>query len=116
MALAKAASVAAADVRKAVNTKVVSMYRQLCRDAPRVIVMYNLEFSSAEVRHMLLLHFRKNAHVSDPRLVELLLQRARMEREEALNQWKQKGHMMELLQPQLTPPDAWLDEEEFFRR
>ena len=39
-----------------------------------------------------------------------------MEREETVNQWKQKGHLLAILQPDETPADPWLDEDEFFRR
>jgi hypothetical protein len=116
MAVAKSAAVTAAEVRRALNKRVVSAYRQLCRDAPKVAVIYQLEQTVSEIRHMLLLHFRRNAHVTDPRMIEILLQRCRMEREETVNQFKQRGHIMELLQPELQAPDAWLDDEEFFRR
>ncbi len=114
MALAKAA--AAADVKRALSRQVVQMYRQFCRDAPRVVIQYSLEQTVSEVRHMVLLLFRKNMHVTDPRVLELLLDKARMEHEETMKQWKQRGHVIQMLTPQLAAPDAWLDEEEFFRR
>jgi len=78
--------------------------------------MYGLEHSAPEVRRAVLLQFRKHAHVTEPRILESLLARAAMEREETVNQWKQKGHLLAILQPDETPADAWLDEDEFFRR
>jgi hypothetical protein len=113
---ASAVSAASADVRKALSKRVVQVYRKMCRDAPRVLVMYSLEQTLAEVRHMVLLHFRKNQHVTDPRVIDMLLAHAKMEHEETVNQWKQRSNLIEILQPQLAEPDAWLDEEEFFRR
>jgi hypothetical protein len=67
---------------------------------------------------MLLLHFRKAAGTGpqDPRIVEMLLEKARQEFEETMQQWKQKGHLMLILQPEVSAPDVWLDEEEFFKR
>jgi hypothetical protein len=116
MALAKSATKTADELRKSLNKQVVAIYRKFCRDAPRIIIMYNLENTPAEIRHMVMLHFRKNNHVTDPRIVELFLQRAKMEHEETMNQWKQRGHILELLQPELSAPDPWVDEEEYFRR
>lgn len=114
MALAKGA--AAVDLRKVMGKRVVDMYRKLCRSVPKVLVMYNLEQTPAEARHMVLLHFRKNSHITDPRIMEMFLARAEMEYEETINQWKQKGHLMAILQPEASAPDPWYDEEEFFRR
>lgn len=116
MALAKGSASVAVEVKKALNKRVVDLYRQFCRDTPRIIVMYNLEQTVAEVRHLLLLQFRKQGHAQDPRMIELLLQRGRMEHEETINQWKQKPHIMGILQPELAAPDVWLDREEFIRR
>ncbi len=116
MALAKPAAAAAAEVKRALSSRVVAMYRRMCRQAPRVVVLYSLEQTAAEVRHMLLLQFRKNAHVTDPRIVDMLLARGVMEEEETLNQWKQRSHVIGLLQPELEAPDVWYDEEEFARR
>ncbi len=69
----------------------------------------------ADARHLVLLnHFRKNANVTDPRLIEMLLEKARMEIEETTQQWKQKPHIMALLEPEVEAADPW-DPEEFVR-
>ena len=78
--------------------------------------MYGLEHSAPEVRRAVLLQFRKHAAVTEPRILESLLARAAMEREETVNQWKQKGHLLAILHPENVPADPWLDEDEFFRR
>ena len=101
-----AAARATTDARGVLSRRVVQMYRQMCRDVPKVLVMYGLEQTVAEARHMLLLHFRKNAAVTDPRIVELMLARAQMEVEETMQQWKQKPHLMAILQPEAKMPDA----------
>jgi NADH dehydrogenase (ubiquinone) 1 alpha subcomplex subunit 6 len=88
----------------------------MCRDAPAVIKMYNLEQTTAEVRHMVLLQFRKNSTATDPRVVDMLIARGEMELEETRNQWKQKGHLANLMTPELIAADPLLDVEEFFRR
>ena len=74
---------------------------------------YGVEgYSSADARRLVLLnHFRKNAGVTDPRVIELLLDNARMEIEETMQQWKQKPHIMALLEPEVQPVDPWEPEE-----
>ena len=52
--------------------------------------------------------------MSDPRLIEMLLERARQEIEETNQQWKQKPHIMALLEPEVEAADPW-DPEEFRR-
>lgn len=74
---------------------------------------YGVEgYSSADARRLVLLnHFRKNAGVTDPRVIELMLDNARMEIEETMQQWKQKPHIMALLEPEVQPVDPWEPEE-----
>ena len=115
-ALRPVTSAVAAAARGAQSRRVVALFRALCRDVPKVLIMYGLEHSAPEVRRAVLLQFRKHAAVTEPRILESLLARAYMEREETVNQWKQKGHLLAILQPDETPADAWLDEDEFFRR
>jgi hypothetical protein len=78
--------------------------------------MYQLEGTPADLRRMVLLQFRKNGDVVDPRVVDLLLTKSEMEFEETLQQWKQRGHLMNLLDPELPAPEPMTDAEEFFRR
>ena len=77
---------------------------------------YGVEgYSHADARRLILLnHFRKNSAVTDPRLIEMLLERARQEVEETNQQWKQKPHIMALLEPEVEAVDPW-DPEEFRR-
>ena len=65
---------------------------------------------------MTLLQFRRNAAVADPRIIDMILAKGEMEFEETLQQWKQRGHLLNLLNPELPEPDVLIDAEEFFRR
>ena len=109
---------AASGVQAQLSKQTVGMFRKMCRDIPKVLVMYSLEQTPAEARHMLMLHFRKSgaSAPNDPRITEMMLEKARQEFEETMQQWKQKGHLMAILQPELAAPDCWTDDEEFFRR
>jgi len=75
-----------------------------------------IDETPAEIRHMVLLQFRKNNHVTDPRIVELLIQQGEMELQETRQQWKQRGHLMALIKPEVPPPDPLVDCDEMFRR
>ena len=52
----------------------------------------------------------------EPRVVEMQLARGEMEMEEAVKQWKQRGHLMALIKPELAPRDPLLDVEEHMAR
>lgn len=102
---------------RSVKSQVVSLYRQLSRDIPKIIVMYGLEMSAREARSLLLLRFRSSAAgATDPRIVSLLLDRAHREVEEVMNQWKQRGHIEDFLKPDAASADPWYDDDEFSRR
>lgn len=88
----------------------------LCRSAPLVNQMYQLEGTPADLRRMVMLQFRRNGEVADPRIVDMLLTKSEMEFEETLNQWKQRGHLMYQLDPELPAPETMTDSEDFFRR
>lgn len=114
MALARAG--AGVDIRKALSKKVVGLYRRMCREVIAVKTMYIIDETPAEIRHMLLLQFKKNQQVTDPRIVDMLLTKGEMELEETRNQWKQRGHLMSLIKPDLDPADPIVDFEEHMRR
>jgi hypothetical protein len=114
MAVARATS--GLDIRKALSRRVVDLYRRMCREVRPVRTMYQIDETPAEIRHMVLLQFRKNNAATDPRIIDMLISRGEMELEETRNQWKQRGHLMALIKPELPPADPMLDPEEFFKR
>jgi hypothetical protein len=64
---------AAGAARTALSSKVIGLFRRICRETPRVVKVYELPLTPAEVRHLVGLHFRGNKSVKDPRVVEMLL-------------------------------------------
>ena len=101
----------------ALSKSVVAVYRQVCRDVPKIMTMYQIEgYTVSEARHMILLnHFRTRRNVTDPRVIERMLAKARQEIEEVMQQWKQKTHIQAMLAPSLegVQSDAVLDHNEF---
>ena len=77
------------------------------------------------VRARRLLAFRREAVLAspgggasgwEPRVVEMQLARGEMEMEEAVKQWKQRGHLMALIKPELAPRDPLLDFDEHMKK
>lgn len=95
MALAKTAK--ALDVQALMRGKVLDLFRRMCRQVPRMVKLYELPYEATEMRHIIGLLFKKNAHVQDPRLIDMLCAKGEMEMEETLMQWKQRGHVLHLL-------------------
>ncbi|ETW01754.1 hypothetical protein H310_06356 [Aphanomyces invadans] len=75
----------------------VTLYRQITKQVPRVLTLYDISMEPSEARLAVQAFFRKNADVKDPRVVDMLITKAGMELEETLMQWKQKAHLETLL-------------------
>merc|ERR1719223_2150121 len=100
------ASIVSSSTRAELSYQVVSMFRKMCREASAVASLYDLPYTPSEVRHLVGLQFRRNGEVKDPRLVEMLLAKAEMELEESRNQWKQRPHLITLLNPTMLEDGA----------
>lgn len=64
-------------VKAALSAKTLSLFRRMCRESAVVTKIYELPLTPAEVRHLVGLHFRANAGVTEPRIVESLLIKVR---------------------------------------
>ena len=77
--------------------------------APEICTLYALNVSPAYVRHCIRQHFEQNRYVSDTRVIDVLIQKGRIEYQETMNCWKQLDHIMGiLLQPKGRPPRTFL--------
>jgi NADH dehydrogenase (ubiquinone) 1 alpha subcomplex subunit 6 len=57
--------------------------------------------------------FRKNAHLQDPVIVDMLVKKGYMELEETLMQWKQKTHLLRLLAADTEAPRKYREKNTF---
>ncbi|GLD91871.1 hypothetical protein PINS_up000404 [Pythium insidiosum] len=80
------------------SSPAVTLYRYITKQVPRVLTLYDISMEPAEARLAIQALFRKNADVKDPRVVDMLIKKANMELEETLMQWKQKVHLLTLLE------------------
>lgn len=65
--------------------------------APEVVSLYALNVSPAFIRHHVRRRFEENRYVSDPRVIDMLVQKGRQEYQETLNCWKQTDHILGIL-------------------
>ncbi|KAL3673915.1 hypothetical protein V7S43_001602 [Phytophthora oleae] len=95
MALRVAAEKAAAASK---SSPAVTLYRYITKQVPRVLTLYDIPMEPSEARLTVQALFRQHADVKDPRVVDMLITKANMELEETLMQWKQKVHLVTLLE------------------
>ena len=82
----------------------VQLYRHITKQIPRVLTLYDINMEPSVARQAIQNLFRENAHVQDPRVIDMLVTKANMEMEETLMQWKQKTHLLTLLEGALPDP------------
>lgn len=78
---------------------VVNLYRSVIQELPRVMAIYDVDMPVAQARKAIKFHFEKHAALEDERVVGLLISKGYMELEETLKQWKQKTHLLRILEP-----------------
>lgn len=95
------------------KTSVIGLYRTIVREIPRVLTIYDVDMPVALARSRIGYHFRKHSGLKDGRVIGILLAKGYMELEETLMQWKQKTHLLRILEPaEIVQPKAQLSAKE----
>lgn len=76
----------------------MSLKQNKKREIPRVLTIYDIDVPIAEARQCIREKFRDNAHVKDERVIDMLVEKGYMDLEEALLQFKQRPHLLSMLQ------------------
>ncbi|XP_036593052.1 NADH dehydrogenase [ubiquinone] 1 alpha subcomplex subunit 6-like [Trichosurus vulpecula] len=74
--------------------RVRELYRAWYREVPNTVHLFQLDISVKQGRDKVREMFMKNAHVTDLRIMDLLVIKGKMELEETIRVWKQKTHVM----------------------
>ncbi|EGO02953.1 NADH-ubiquinone oxidoreductase [Serpula lacrymans var. lacrymans S7.3] len=77
--------------------RVIDLYRDWYRAAPEIVSLYALSVSPQFVRHCIRQQFEQNRYVTDQRVIDILIQKGRLEYQETINCWKQTDHVMGIL-------------------
>ncbi|KAF8841056.1 NdufA6 NADH-ubiquinone oxidoreductase 14.8 kDa subunit [Paxillus ammoniavirescens] len=77
--------------------RVIDLYRGWIRAAPEMVSLYALPVTPNYIRHCIRKKFEANRHVTDPRAIEVLIHKSRLDLQETLNCWKQTDHIMGIL-------------------
>ncbi|XP_060705254.1 NADH dehydrogenase [ubiquinone] 1 alpha subcomplex subunit 6 [Hemiscyllium ocellatum] len=83
--------------------RVRELYRAWYREVPNTIQKFHLDISVKQGRDKVREMFMKNAHVTDPRIIDLLVIKGKMDLEETIKVWKQRTHIMRYFHETETP-------------
>ncbi|CAF0707016.1 unnamed protein product [Brachionus calyciflorus] len=89
--------------REDARKRVLQLYKLWYRQAPYVVLDYDVPLTTERCRARIRDEFEKNRHVSDMRAVDLLVVKGQMELVETAEIWKQRGHIMDYFEQQSKP-------------
>ncbi|KAL1140677.1 hypothetical protein AAG570_000607 [Ranatra chinensis] len=80
--------------RSEARKRVLDLYKAWWRQVPYIVMEFDIPKSIEQCRQKLREEFKKNQHITDIRVIDMLVIKGQMELKETVHIWKQKGHIM----------------------
>ncbi|EIM84460.1 uncharacterized protein STEHIDRAFT_148497 [Stereum hirsutum FP-91666 SS1] len=77
--------------------RVIDLYREWMRAAPEICTVFALNIPASQLRQTIRFKFEQHRHVTDPKVIDVLVTKSRMEYQEIMNCWAQEPHILGLL-------------------
>ena len=74
--------------------------RRCLKSIPKVQTIYDVDMTQAAMKDSIQHRFRVNTGETDPRVADMLCAKGEMDLEETLLYFKQKAHLLRILQPE----------------
>jgi len=75
--------------------QVLGLYKKWIRAVPDMMIAFKLPYTEQIVKNRIREEFYKNSHLTDLRVIDLLIIKSQMDLQETLEHWKQSCHVME---------------------
>ncbi|MEE6508185.1 hypothetical protein FKM82_019621 [Ascaphus truei] len=79
------------------------LYRAWYREVPNTVHVFQLDITVKQGRDKVRDLFQRNAHITDPRVIDMLVIKGKMDLEETIKVWKQRTHIMRYFHETETP-------------
>ncbi|EJU00238.1 NADH dehydrogenase 1 alpha subcomplex subunit 6 [Dacryopinax primogenitus] len=81
----------------AARPDVLALYRDFYRAAPEICDLYAIDIPPSLVRARFRQEFERNKHISDVKVLDVLLLKGRQEYQEIMNTWKMRAQLLALI-------------------